>query len=130
MPQVIEHPEVDYSFEVHGEVFTARKLDASVIAELDDQEFPTKLVDQLERVEQRIEAMLEPEDVGRWKALRADKETRPLSFSELDQIMAFCVEVQSGDRPTGQPSPSEPGGGNGGASSTAGSRSRGARRKR
>lgn len=93
-----------------------------------DEAAETGTHDNIERTQQRIKLFLEEKDHKRWDALCARRDN-PVPMHLYGEIFKWLLEVATG-RPTQQPSDSEPGAGNGGQSSQAGSRSRAAGRRR
>lgn len=94
----------------------------------DTEATPTK--DGALRVQARIKLFLADEDHKRFDALcKRKKGENPVPIFLFTEVYRWLLEVASG-RPTTPPSDSEPGGGNGAASSPAVSRSRGGSRRR
>lgn len=84
--------------------------------------------DNVLKTQQRIAVFIAEKDQARWWALCERKED-PVPMFIYPEVFRWLMEVATG-RPTQPPSDSEPGGGNGEASSPAASRSRAGSRRR
>lgn len=99
----------DLSFTIGGETFKMRYARPEVLAAWEDEEIPDKSVDALALNDQRIKQFLDSSNGAgdRWDTLR-DREENPVTMGQLNALLLWMVEVQSG-RPTVPPSPSESG---------------------
>lgn len=108
--------EADLTFVVSGETFTARYVRPEVLARWEDEVLAIDDKDEAERkqeqtaeaaiarLDRRIEDFLVPDDVDRWRTLRA-REDRAVPYVVLRELVKWLVEVNS-NRPTETPSPS------------------------
>lgn len=131
----------DLTFIVGGERFTMVYVQPEVMALWEDERaerlealrqeakergedfyIPNDAQETVERLDARILSFLDEEDHERWKTLRARKKPA-VPYAQLKAVEEWMVETQSA-RPTQQPSPSAPGRGSTGRSSTVRPRSR------
>lgn len=110
----------DLEFKIGGEVFKMKYVRPEVLASWEDEQAADKSTDALEQMDSRIKLFLDASNgaLERWDTLR-DREDNPVSMGQINDLLLWMVEVQSG-RPTIQPSPSVTGRGRTAASSKAG----------
>jgi hypothetical protein len=112
----------DLEFTIGGEKFLMRLVRPEVIASWEDEETPEKSVDALVYTDSKIKLFLDQTNGAseRWDELRA-REENPVSLGQMNEILRWMVEVQSG-YPTPQPAPSAAGRGRTATPSSARSR--------
>lgn len=110
----------DLEFVVAGENFKMKYVRPEVLASWEDEITAEKSEDALKQMDARIKLFLDDSNgaIERWDKLRA-REDNPVSMGQINDILLWMVEVQSG-RPTILPSPSASGRGKTAASSKAG----------
>ncbi len=110
----------DLEFIVAGESFKMKYVRPEVLAAWEDEAAADKSEDALKQMDARIKLFLDDSNgaIERWDKLRT-REDNPISMGQINEILLWMVEVQSG-RPTSVPSPSASGRGKTAASSKAG----------
>ena len=114
-----EDRSTDMDFTVAGESFKMKYVRPEVLASWEDEEVAQNSEDALKQMDARIKLFLDDSNGGakRWDELRA-REENPVTMGQINDILLWMVEVQSG-RPTTPPSPSDAGRGKTAASSKA-----------
>jgi hypothetical protein len=109
----------DLEFIVAGETFKMKYVRPEVLAAWEDEEVADKSETALRQMDERIKLFLDNSNgaIERWDTLRA-REDNPVSMGQINDLLLWMVEVQSG-RPTTPPSPSVTGRGKTAASSKA-----------
>lgn len=109
------------TFVVRGETFTWRDVRPEILTAFTPAEEEEKKEGEeadnsgiWKQLDQQIELFLVPEDIERWKNLRA-REENPVTIVQLNAILEWLVEAQT-ERPTATPSPSGSGRGKTGRS--------------
>lgn len=97
------------TFVVRGETFTWRDVRPEVLtafqpAEDDEKKDPEDNSGIWKQLDEQIALFLVPQDVERWKELRA-REDNPVTIIQLNAILEWLVGEQT-ERPTQTPSPS------------------------
>jgi hypothetical protein len=99
--------EIDRSFVIGGETFTHRvavapetivRWNMAVTEEIELTE-----QDWLGLYDETIVAMLEPDQVPKWRKVRSPDATHPLTLSDMREVLRFLMERATG-RPTSEPS--------------------------